>query len=162
MNQPRISAIAAIGKNSELGKNNHLIWCIPDDLKRLRKLTSGHTIIMGRKTYESIGRPLPDRHNIVITRQPTYNAPGCTVVKSVVDALKAVAAEETEVFIFGGATIYELALPLVSRLYLTIIDAEDAEADVFFPDYTQFNNELISENHQTDSLTYSYKILEKG
>jgi dihydrofolate reductase len=132
-----ISAIAAVGQQRELGKDNELIWRIPADLGRLRELTTGHPIIMGRKTYESIGRPLPNRTNIVISRNADFVAPGCIVVTS----LEAALAEATdtgtdEVFIFGGAGIYELAWPQITKLYLTVIAATDPDADTFFPDYT--------------------------
>src|SRR6056297_3609108 len=116
MSTPTISAIAAIGQHRELGKDNGLIWRIPADLKRLKALTTGHPIIMGRKTFESIGRPLPNRTNIVISRNPDFAAPGCMVVDSLEDAL-AVAreVEPEELFIFGGAAIYELAWPQIKK-----------------------------------------------
>lgn len=137
MSQPTISAIAAIGNNRELGKDNGLIWRIPADLTRLKKLTTGHPLIMGRKTYESIGRPLPKRTNIVISRQPDYDAPGCMVVSSLDEALSAARAKDNQaIFIFGGAAIYAAALPHTDKLYLTLIDAEEPAAETFFPEYT--------------------------
>src|SRR3989338_10723261 len=137
--KPIVSAIAAIGKNRELGKRSDLIWRIPDDLKRLKALTTGHVVIMGRKTYESIGRPLPNRTNIIVTRNPDFTAPGCLVATSVPDALDLAREHETEeIFILGGAEIYTQALPFTDRLYLTIVDATDPEADTFFPDYSEF------------------------
>lgn len=137
MQEPQICAIAAIGKNRELGTKNQLSWRISDDFKRVKELTMGHPLIMGRKTYESIGRPLPGRINIIITRDPDYAAEGCVVVNSIENALEeARKVEDKEIFIFGGAEIYKLALPYTDRLYLTLIDDEDPEADAFFPDYT--------------------------
>lgn len=132
----RLSAVAAIGKNRELGKRGELIWRIPDDLKRVKALTMGHTLIMGRRTHESIGRPLPGRSNIVLTRNTDFLAAGCTVVHSLEEALNTTAVQkDDEAFIFGGAELYKLALPQIDRLYLTLIDATDAKAESFFPEF---------------------------
>jgi len=142
MQEPQISAIAAIGKNRELGTKNQLSWRIPDDFKRVKELTMGHPIIMGRKTYESIGRPLPGRTNIIVTRDQSYTAEGCLIVNSIEEALnEARQVEQKEIFIFGGAEIYKLALPYTNHLYLTLIDAEDNEADAYFPEYQDAFNE---------------------
>jgi len=164
MPQPTISAIAAIGKNRELGKNNDLIWRIPADLARVRQLTTGHPIIMGRKTYESIGRPLPNRTNIVISRDTAYKALGCVTVRLLDEALQyAGQIDDQEIFIFGGAAIYELALPYTDKLYLTVIDATDPDADTFFPDYS---NHFVEIERTTDTtaegLTYSWVTLERA
>ncbi len=148
MQKPIVSAIAAVGKNRELGKGNKLIWRIPEDLKRVKVLTTGHPIIMGRNTYESIGRPLPERTNIVLTRDESYKAPGCIVTTSLYEALqKAREIEDEEIFIFGGAAVYEAALPYTNKLYMTEINATDPEADSFFPEY---KNEFASheESHE--------------
>ncbi len=159
----RISAIAAIGKNRELGKAGELIWRIPDDLKRVKELTTGNAIIMGRKTYESIGRPLPNRLNIILTRNPEYKAEGCIVVPTLDAALAAARdAHISEIFIFGGAEIYKEAMPLTTRLYLTLIDAEDADADAFFPDYSQFTNVIEKEKRDHDGLAYEWLTLERA
>jgi dihydrofolate reductase len=160
MSAPRISIIVAIGKNRELGKGNELIWRISADLKRVKELTTGHPIIMGRKTYESIGRPLPNRTNIVISRSQT-EIEGCFVFDSLergVAHAKEIEAEE--IFIFGGASIYKEALPFVDRLYLTLIDAEDRGADTFFPEYSMFKikNE---EKYLEHTPPYSWQILER-
>jgi dihydrofolate reductase len=158
MSKPTISAIAAIGQNRELGHNNELIWRIPADLKRLKELTTGHPIIMGRKTYESIGRPLPNRTNIVISRNPDFAAPGCTVVGSLEAAL-AVAREEDdkEIFIFGGAAIYELAWSQIEKLYLTIIYENSPEADVHFPSYeTEFTETCRETGTTEEGLRYDW------
>ena len=162
MSSPRISIIAAIGKNRELGKNNDLIWRISADLKRVKALTTGHTIVMGRKTYESIGRPLPNRHNIVITRDTGFAAPGCTVVHSLEDALKNAAEDENEIFIFGGAEIYRQALPLTDHLYLTLIEATDPNADTFFPAYETDFTEIKRETGTEANLTYHWLELERA
>lgn len=158
MSVPTISAIAAIGTNRELGKNNELIWRIPTDLKRLKALTTGHPIIMGRKTYESIGRPLPNRTNIVISRNPDFTAPGCTVVDSLEAALAtARGADNEEIFIFGGGAIYELAWPLIEKLYLTVIDSNDPTADAYFPEYEHAFTEIERESCVTkDGTSYAW------
>lgn len=158
MHTPTISIIAAIGGNRELGKDNDLLWRIPADLRRLKTLTTGHPIIMGRKTYESIGRPLPGRTNIVITRDERQVIPGCIVVHSLPAALaEARVVESKEIFIFGGAAIYELALPYVDKLYLTEIAATDTKADVYFPEFKDsfvVEKEYPTESHE--ELTYQW------
>src|SRR6056297_309258 len=161
MSTPTISAIAAIGQHRELGKDNGLIWRIPADLKRLKELTTGHPIIMGRKTYESIGRPLPNRTNIVITHNPDFTADGCTVVPSLDAALEVARAVETEeIFIFGGAAIYELAWPQIEKLYLTIIYDSQPGADAFFPEYKNEFTEINRESSTTsEGLRYDWVTL---
>lgn len=163
MQTPLLSAIAALGKHRELGKNNELIWRISADLQRVKTLTTGHPIIMGRKTYESIGRPLPNRTNIVISRNTGYRADGCLVVDSLQTALaRAKAIEREEIFIFGGAAIYELALPVTDRLYLTVIDAIDPEADTFFPPYLDDFTVTESQKSTTvDGLMYEWQTLDR-
>ncbi len=158
-----ISIIAAIGKNRELGKNNELIWRISSDLKRVKALTMGHPIIMGRKTHESIGRPLPGRTNIVITSR-SEEIPGCLVVPSLEKALQTAKELDTEeIFIFGGARVYEAALPHTSRLYLTVINATDAKADVYFPPYQNEFTKVIERTAGTDGeLMYEWLTLERS
>ena len=157
----RVSLIAAIGKNRELGRQNDLIWRISPDLKRVKALTMGHPLIMGRKTYESIGRPLPGRTNIVISRTTTA-IEGCLVVDSLRAALAAKAEGATEVFVFGGASLYAEALPLANRLYLTLIDATAADADVFFPDYSDFKQEIEHEAHPEHTPPFTWVTLERS
>ncbi len=138
-----ISIIAAIGKNNELGKNNKLLWKLPADMKRFREITSGHTVIMGRKTFESIGKPLPDRRNIIITRNENYLRDSVDVVHSLEEAIDrariilaqilAQNSQEEEIFVVGGAEIYREAMPIADKLYITQIKAEDKGADSFFP-----------------------------
>ncbi len=125
-----ITIIAAIGKNRELGKDNDLIWHLPNDLKRFKKVTSGHDVIMGRKTFESLGKPLPNRTNIIITRNGDFEATGCIIVNSLEDALKV--CNDANPFILGGAEIYSQAIKIADILDLTLVDAK-LEADVFFP-----------------------------
>jgi dihydrofolate reductase len=167
-NYPRISIIAAIGKNRVLGKNNKLLWQIPDDLKRFKELTLGHPVIMGRKTYESIlaslGKPLPGRTNIVVTRNPEYSVPeGVIVAHSLPEALSYAkdGAGADEIFVGGGGQLYEAALPFVDRLYLTLIDDEQ-EGDSFFPAYEeQFEQKTFEESREWNGLKYTWVNLER-
>ncbi len=158
---PKISIIAAIGKNRELGKNNKLLWHIPGDLPHFKKLTLGHPIIMGRKTFESIGRPLPNRTNIVVTRDSSYEVEGVVVVHSIEKAIEeAKKKDKEEIFVIGGGQIYEQALPFADRLYLTIVDAQ-AEADTYFPDYSEFKKIISEEKNESEGLKYTFLELEK-
>jgi dihydrofolate reductase len=129
--RPRLSLIVAVARNGVIGQNNQLPWRLPEDLKRFRAITMGHHIIMGRRTWESIKRPLPGRTSVVVTRRADYAAPGALVVHSLADALAACTGDD-EVFVIGGAEIYREALPLADRIYLTRIDADYA-GDAFFP-----------------------------
>jgi dihydrofolate reductase len=163
MHTPRISAIAAMGRNRELGRGNALSWRISEDLGRVKALTVGHPLIMGRRTYESIGRPLPGRTTIVVTRS-TEAIDGCVVVNSIEAALNhARALDEREIFIFGGGQIYNASLPYIERLYLTLIDAEDENADTFFPDYEkEFTKEIErTEKKSPEGLRYTWVTLER-
>jgi dihydrofolate reductase len=161
--KPRVSIIAAIGRNRELGKSGDLIWRIPADLKHVKDLTMSHPLIMGRKTYESIGRPLPGRTMIVVTRS-AMEIEGCIVKNSLEDAVAEASSLDTdEIFIFGGAQLYEQALATTDRLYLTRIDTEDSEADTFFPPYKDtFIKVIESETHTENGLTYEWIILERN
>lgn len=157
MNKPIISIICAIDKNKAIGKNNSLLWHIPEDLKRFKNITSGHAIIMGRKTFESIGRPLPNRTNIVITSDKSFIAENCTICHTVEDALdEAKKIEREEIFIIGGGQIYNQTINLADKLYLTIVEGE-FEADSFFPEYPNFKK--IKEEHSSNE-NYKYKFLE--
>lgn len=127
-----VSLIAAMARNRVIGRDNGLPWHIPADLRRFRDLTLGHPLIMGRKTYEGIGTPLPGRQTIVVTRQEGYAAPGCVVAHSLEGALAA-AGSAAEVFICGGGGLYAEALPLAERIYLTVVALEVA-GDTFFPE----------------------------
>ncbi len=126
-----VSIVVAISQNHAIGKDNKLLWYLPKDLKHFKEITTGHTVIMGRKTYESVGKPLPNRRNIIITRQ-AITIEGCEVVDSVETAL-ALCRDEAEVFIVGGAEIYRQALHLTDRIYLTLIH-ENFEGDTYFPE----------------------------
>ncbi len=149
-----ISLIAAVGKNLELGKDNALLWNLPGDMKFFRTTTAGHTVVMGRLTYESIGRPLPKRRNIVISRNADYKPEGVEVFSSLEDAL---AACENDCFIIGGAMIYKLALPFADELILTEVENEYPDADVYFPEFDKslYLAEIIGENCD-DGVSYKH------
>ncbi|MDD5296004.1 MAG: dihydrofolate reductase [Rhodocyclaceae bacterium] len=129
----RLSLIAALARNGVIGRDNTLPWRLPDDLKRFKALTLGHPILMGRKTWESLGRPLPGRENVVVTRNPAYQATGCRIVHSLPEAIGA-CAHWDEVFVIGGGELYAQALPFAHTLYLTEVQAE-VEGDARFPDF---------------------------
>ncbi|MSU44975.1 dihydrofolate reductase [Candidatus Nomurabacteria bacterium] len=160
-----ISLIAAIGKNNELGKGNDLLWRFPADQKHFREITSGNTVIMGRKTFESIGRPLPNRRNVVITRDANYKQKGVEIVHSFAGALDLFPDQKEEIFIIGGAEIYKQIMPVADKLYITHIEAEDNEATSFFPEIIPIVwNEISHEEHQSDEknpLSYTFSIYEK-
>lgn len=126
-----ISIIVAVAENWVIGENNQLLWHISQDLKRFKALTSGHSIIMGRKTFESIGRPLPNRKNIVVSRNTNLAIDGCIIVNSLNEALE-ITKGETEVFVVGGGELYRQALPLANKLYLTKVH-KNFEGDTIFP-----------------------------
>lgn len=179
MNKAKISMVAAIGRNRELGKDNKLLWNIPDDLGRFRQITKGHPIIMGRKTFESIGRPLPHRTNIVITRDKNYNchsgldpeSSGSPIKSGMTTCLVTASLEEAidlakkapggdEIMIIGGGQIFAQALPMTDRIYLTVVDA-DFDADTFFPEYSQFTKTISREDRESGGYSYSFLVLEK-
>ena len=141
-----ISIIVAVAKNGVIGDKNSLLWHLREDMIHFRTTTSGHPVVMGRKTYDSIGRPLPKRTNVVITRDTNLAIEGCTVVHSLEEAV-AMFDKSEEVFIIGGAQIYKQALPIADRIYLTVIDKE-YEGDTSFPeiDYSAWN-EISREEH---------------
>jgi dihydrofolate reductase len=146
----RVSAIAALSKNRVIGKNNDLPWKLPDDMRFFMETTKGHYVIMGRKNYDSLKgkfKPLPDRTNIVITRQKDFAAPGAIVHHDITKAIElASSSGETECFIIGGSEIYELAMPVTNRLYLTEIDAV-IDGDTFFPEFRKSDWKEISRRH---------------
>lgn len=149
----RIVIIAAVAENGVIGRGDELPWRLPADLRRFRELTAGHTVIVGRKTHESIirriGHPLPDRRTIVVTRQAEYESPGCEVVHSWEEALERVKGRD-EVFVIGGAVLYGLAIPTATRMYLTRVHVAP-EGDTFFPDFVEEEWRLVwSEPHGRD------------
>ena len=155
--------IVIVGKNREIGYKNKLLWNIPEDMARFKKLTTEHVVIVGDKTFESIGKPLPNRTNIIITKDKNYKIPdGCFVTHSI-EETKTKAKEldaKGEIFIIGGGTIYKLFLPLIDKLYITEVD-DAPEADTFFPDYSDFKNIIFEEAHETDDLRFTFKELTK-
>lgn len=159
-NIKNLTAIVAAGENNEIGKNNELIWHLKDDLKRFKTLTSGHHIIMGRKTFESFKKPLPNRTHVVITRQQNYEVPlGVIVVNSMEDALDA-AKNDSQPFIIGGGEIYKQAMPFVSKIELTRVHAT-FDADTFFPQLDLTNwKEVASKIHsQDEDHDYAFSFL---
>lgn len=162
----KLSMIAAASENDGLGKDNDLVWHLPDDFKRFKKKTTGHHIIMGRKTFESFPRPLPNRTHIVITRDKSYSPEGCLVAHSLSQAIQ-LAEKDPNPYIIGGGEIYHLALSLVDEVELTRVHVE-VEADAFFPKLPKEDWKLVEEDfHPKDekhehSFTYqTYKRIKK-
>jgi len=157
-----ISIIVAIGKNNELGKKNALLWNLPADMKHFKETTSGHPVIMGRKTFESIGRPLPNRQNIVITRNKTHIRHGVYVTHSLEEAINLFKNSNEEIFIIGGAEIYKQAMEFADKLYITQIEAENKNADAFFPEINLNKWQKIkSEKYPKDNLNkYDLEFVE--
>ena len=131
-----ISSIVAMANNRVIGNRGDSPWKIPGEQKRFKEITLGHTVIMGRKTYESIGRPLPGRTNIVITRQSDYQASGCIVVHDLDSAFQSCPTQENEAFICGGGQLYQASLPVTDRIYLTVLPREVA-GDTYFPEISE-------------------------
>lgn len=154
-----ISVIAAVAQNRAIGNDNKLLYWLPNDLKRFKALTTGHTIIMGRKTFESLPKgALPNRRNVVISRT-VAELPGCDVYPSLEEALNHCTPDE-DIYIIGGASVYEQALPLADRLCLTEIEDTPSAADAFFPDYSGWK-ETAREDHGTDEKhAYSYSFVD--
>jgi len=159
-----ISIVVAMDRNRTIGVHNRLPWHLPADLKHFKAVTMGKPIIMGRRTFESIGKPLPGRKNIVITRDRTYSTEGVEICYSLQEALAATGKVE-EIMIIGGASIFGEALPLASRLYLTTIE-DQFSGDTFFPEIDEAQwLEVSRENHQPDdknSYGYSFITLERA
>ena len=156
-----ISAIVAMAENRVIGKNNQLPWRLPADLRHFKAITTGHPVLMGRKTYESIGKPLPNRTNIIMTRNPSYQAPGCIVVTSIQGAIQsAISTKSLELFIIGGEEIYKQFLPYIQKMYLTLIH-HTFEGDAFFPEINWEEwNETNHEDHPADNENpYSYRFI---
>lgn len=171
----KISIIVAMDEKRGIGKDNDLLFKIPEDFERMKKLTSGHTIIMGRKTYESIGRPLPGRYNIVITRDLGFKihdlreGENFSIIGSLEEAIqKAKKIQDTkyktqntdEIFIFGGGQIFKEALPITDKLYLTIVQG-DFHADTFFPDYSEFKKITLEKKGEYEKYRYVFLDLER-
>jgi dihydrofolate reductase len=155
----RVSLIVAVAENGVIGKDNALPWRLPADLKRFRRLTIGHPVIMGRRSYESIGRPLPERTNIVVTRRPTYQVHGCLIAHSL-EAAFSLAGGAAEVFVIGGAELYTQSLACADRIYLTQLHAQ-VDGDTFFPSFNRADwHETARERHHADSQhAYHYSFV---
>ncbi|WP_455380974.1 type 3 dihydrofolate reductase [Acidihalobacter prosperus] len=162
MSLPLVSLIAAVAHNRVIGRENRLLWRLPDDLKHFKKVTQGKPIVMGRKTYESIGRPLPGRENRIISRQANSDIKGCRMFTNLQDALYA--GEEPEVVVIGGGQIYAEALPLAQRIYLTEVDVS-VEGDTWFPVIDpHLWKEVDRELHGVDEThdhAFVFRILER-
>ncbi|QCJ43185.1 dihydrofolate reductase [Bacillus sp. S3] len=159
-----ISFIVAMDENRAIGKNNQLPWHLPEDLKFFKRVTMGHPIAMGRKTHESIGRVLPGRENIIITRQSGYTCEGCTVFNSVDEFVKYCRKQDDEIFVIGGAEIFNETFPFVDRLYITFI-YETFDGDTFFPEFTLDDWELSSSEKgirdEKNPYNYEFKLYER-
>lgn len=157
-----ISIIAAIDSQRGLGKDNKLLWYLPEDLKRFKELTTGHPVIMGRKTFESIGKALPNRTNIVVTQNPGFSFEGVKTVSSIEEAIEEAGRSlgSEEIFVIGGGQIYSQAISKADRLYLTLVEG-DFGADVFFPDYSEFTNIISEQKGESGDLKYTFLILQK-
>lgn len=152
-----ISIIAVVGKNRAIGYKNQLLWNLPEDMARFKKITSGSAVVMGDKTFKSMGKPLLNRKNIVLSLDKNFKAFGCEVKNSIEDIIEEYKNIKEEVFIIGGGKIYELFLPYSDKLYLTEIN-DLPKADTFFPDYSNFKNiTLIKEGLDNG---YEYRFLE--
>jgi dihydrofolate reductase len=164
-----ISIIAAIGKNRELGKNGKIPWHISEDFKRFKQVTSGHPVIMGRKTWETLPiKPLPGRYNVVVTRDPEFTINGSKSGKDFIIAASlqeaigsaSIVVGSDEIFIIGGGQIYQQAISLADKLYLTVID-RTFDADTFFPDYSDFKKVVFEKESQEGEYKYKFLELEK-
>lgn len=161
--RPTISIIAAITPERVIGKKGSgMLWHIPEDMRHFRETTTGHAMVMGRKTYETLGKPLPKRTNIVITRDPSYSAEGAIVAHSLEEALEAAGeVEQDEVFVMGGGEIYEQAIGRADKLYLTLVH-HYFEGDVYFPDYSAFKKEIRREEGESvNGIRFTFLELEK-
>ena len=161
--RPRITLIAAVARNRVIGQDNAMPWRLPQDLKRFKSLTLGHPVIMGRKTWDSLGRPLPGRKNIVISRSASLTAPGGERADSLQSAVSAAAASGTdEIFVIGGAEIYRQALPFADRLQLTEID-RDFAGDVYFPplDLAEWRETARESQRAEEDFNYAFVTYER-
>lgn len=156
--------VVAMGKNREIGVDNQLLWHLPKDLKHFKEITSGHPIIMGRKTYESIGEPLPNRTNIVVSRKKDWFEEGILIVGSLKEALKFAKKIDENVFIIGGGNIYEQTIDLVDKLEVTLVDAE-LNADTFFPKIDEKiwrkTDEICHEKDEKNNYNFCFQTFER-
>lgn len=158
--RPKLALIAAMAKNRVIGRDNGLPWQLPEDLKRFRQITSGCPILMGRKTFESIGRVLPQRQNIVITRQQDLEIPGAQVVSSLEEAIQTADAAAREVFVIGGGEIYRQALGLADRLYVTWIDHK-VDGDAYFPEWKDTEFVEVAREERSEPFRHYFLTLDR-
>jgi dihydrofolate reductase len=156
----RISQIVAMAANRVIGDRGLIPWKIPGEQKMFKEITMGHTVIMGRKTYESLNRPLPGRTNIVVTRQRGYRCPGCRVAHHLAEALDLCPAAEEEAFICGGGQLYREAMPMTDRIYLTVISRKFA-GDTFYPEFPADEFEIVQSKRIEGVLPYRFYIYER-
>jgi dihydrofolate reductase len=159
-----ISLVVAMARNRTIGAGGRMPWHIPEDLKAFRRITTGHPIVMGRKTYQSIGKPLPGRTNFVVSRDPGFTVDGGRVVASLDDALAQAAAADIpgheEVCVIGGGEIYRQALPLADRIYLTLIDA-DIDGDAHFPEFDWADYRVVSREERWEPRRFEFIVLSR-
>jgi dihydrofolate reductase len=155
----RRSLVVAVARNRVIGRDNQLPWKLPDDLRYFKQVTMGHPVVMGRRTWESIGKPLPGRTNIVVTRNRGYRAPGCIVVGSLAEAWEA-AGDAEEVSVIGGTTLFEETLPIADRIHLTEVLAE-VEGDTWFPEFdrSEWKETVVSEHAADEKHRYPFRIV---
>ena len=157
----KISIIAAIGSQRELGKDNKLLWNIPEDIEHFKTITMGHPVIMGRKTYQSIGHPLPDRLNIILTKDKDFKVEGVLVAHTLEEAISiGESRDSVEIFIIGGGDIYHQAIKLADKLYLTVVEGK-FDADTFFPSYSDFKNVIYKREGSNNQYKYTFLELSK-
>ncbi|WAA13278.1 dihydrofolate reductase [Fervidibacillus halotolerans] len=160
-----ISFIVAMDERGVIGKNNNIPWHLPDDLKRFKRITMGHKIVMGRKTFESIGKPLPGRENIVLSTNPTFHCPSCKVFRDSKKLLDYCLHQEEEIFVIGGSKIFQLFLPFVEKLYITRI-YHTFDGDVFFPDCNWSKFTILSREKgmkdEKNPYDYEYIVYQKN
>ncbi len=152
-----LALIAAMTEDRVIGRENGLPWHLPEDLRHFKRLTTGHPVIMGRRTWESVGTPLPGRRNIVVTRQAGFRAPGADVVPSLPAALRLV-ADAPEVFVVGGAEVYRAALPHADRIHLTVIHTRDVAGDTHFPPFEGPEWALTEERHHPADARHAWPL----
>lgn len=158
-----ISMIVATDRNGLIGKDNDMPWRLPEDLSYFKRITTGSTVVMGRNTFESIGKPLPNRENIILTRNSDYQVEGCKTLSSI-DALNEMGQSDEEIFVIGGANIYKQAMPFTETLYLTYID-EEFEGDTYFPDIEESEWKLVSEEkgvkNEKNPYDYFFRVYKR-
>ena len=155
-----LSLIAAMSLNRIIGNGKDIPWSIPGEQKIFQRFTLGHSVVMGRITYESIGKPLDGRLNIVVTGQSDYRAPGCKIAGNLNDAIRMGKDHSNEVFVIGGEGLFKEALPLADRIYLTTVNIH-VDGDTFFPEFDEKNYSIIETHEVQGKIPYTFRLLEK-